>query len=351
MDFHACYSRFVNVLIKIPVEIDQFWIIVKGMRLSLVRWFDSETSCNGNIMLSDLQDRLKELENQFGIESNYDILKDVSKETIDVAAKMFVYIIFCPDKYGIVKPLMYVRDGIILSSNSIRMLTVTVNNLRNKKMMPKFMTEFLKVLDKELNLHFHDIDKLTGKCENDCTNGVPTSLLEDKDLQRLVSHPVHILGEDGKLSPSALIPFCWFGAAGINLGKRIDNFKMPICTGFKPKLRNDQVCYEMDPNNFISRDQKYNLLRHGLYFIVDENVNRQVDFSDLLINAKGQLDDWEKDSDLFGTGTTIMFNSIGINELNSRIYVFHTFSSVNIKTLLCYNRAGNTILMLSRKSR
>ena len=69
-----------------------------------------------------------------------------------------------------------------------------------------------------------------------------------KKLQGVTNHPVHIQMEDGILSPTALIPFCEFGGNMSVMGVKIDQFDVPVCKSFRPKIIQDQLCYTVDPN-------------------------------------------------------------------------------------------------------
>ena len=56
-----------------------------------------------------------------------------------------------------------------------------------------------------------------------------------------MNHPVHILDNDGKLSQSALIPFCQIGDDMNATGVLIDEFNIPVCNKFEKIIRIDQV--------------------------------------------------------------------------------------------------------------
>ena len=83
-------------------------------------------------------------------------------------------------------------------------------------------------------------------------------ILDERLLQKVSNHPVHILNSEGDFSPSAFIPFCIFGNNMINLGKKISSFELPVCNIFLEKIWNDQLCYEMNLNLFRDEnDIKY----------------------------------------------------------------------------------------------
>ena len=99
------------------------------------------------------------------------------------------------------------------------------------------------------------------------------NVLNSKKIHKITNHPVHIIDEEGKLSPSAFIPFCGFGGNMSIMGVKIDQFAVPVCNHFKAKVLNDQLCYEVDPNEFkyIVSDKNFN---QGLEFYVDINEDR-----------------------------------------------------------------------------
>ena len=68
------------------------------------------------------------------------------------------------------------------------------------------------------------------------------------EIQRVTSHPVHIVAEDGSLNPTALVPFCSVSDNYSAVGVKIDQMDIPVCNIFKPKLVRDQLCYSADLN-------------------------------------------------------------------------------------------------------
>ena len=94
------------------------------------------------------------------------------------------------------------------------------------------------------------------------------------ELQKLTSHPIHILDEEGLLSPTALIPFCSVNDNYFAMGVKIDQLSVPVCNIFRPKLLRDQLCYSVDLNSikakFDSKEKVY------FSFFVDYNEDREV---------------------------------------------------------------------------
>ena len=90
------------------------------------------------------------------------------------------------------------------------------------------------------------------------------------------NHPVHILNDYGKMSPSAFIPFCELGGNMSSVGEKIDNFSVPVCNIFQAKIRYHQLCYEVNLNRFTNRDHIEEDLNKGLILLLDYNEDRQV---------------------------------------------------------------------------
>ena len=73
-------------------------------------------------------------------------------------------------------------------------------------------------------------------------------------IHRISNHPVHILSEDRKFSPSSFIPFCEFGGDMSRVGKKIQPFESRVCNCFQAKILNDQLCYEVDLSRYSNRE-------------------------------------------------------------------------------------------------
>ena len=92
-------------------------------------------------------------------------------------------------------------------------------------------------------------------------------------LQTVSNHPVHILNEKGNFSPSSFIPFCYFGEEFI--GERIQDFEIPVCNIFRPRIYLDQLCYETNLQNIKDSQEIGKQLESGLTLVLDYNEERQ----------------------------------------------------------------------------
>ena len=103
------------------------------------------------------------------------------------------------------------------------------------------------------------------------------------DILDVSNHPVHIVNDERKLSPSAFIPFCQIGKE--YLGMQVDNFSVPVCTGFQKKIFEGQICYSFNLTQF--QESKVNKGReNALKLIVDVNSER-----DSLLTPPRPIDD------------------------------------------------------------
>ena len=91
----------------------------------------------------------------------------------------------------------------------------------------------------------------------------------------MTNHPVHIVDAEGRISPSALIPFCDLGGNMSVLGRDIQGFSQPVCTAFKRIVFNDQLCYQVNVTQYQDRVERSQVYEKGLSFVIDTNQDRQ----------------------------------------------------------------------------
>ena len=90
---------------------------------------------------------------------------------------------------------------------------------------------------------------------------------------------------------SALIPFCGFGGNSDTFGSKIENFSIPVCNSFVSKVIEDEICYEIDVHEKVSKITEDNL-KTGLLLLIDLNEDKQFQAP---LEHKNQ-----KNKDLFG---------------------------------------------------
>ena len=62
------------------------------------------------------------------------------------------------------------------------------------------------------------------------------------------------------------------------MGATVSLFEVPVCNSFKPKILNDQLCYQVDLNRYSNMNNRVRELESGFAFIMDFNKDRQVRF-------------------------------------------------------------------------
>ena len=199
------------------------------------------------------------------------VFDNINEEQHKIAANMFIYLNFQPSEEYLAwkKFLQEVLDtdfsNILLTLNRIYHTTKTRNIIVAEvtknliKTLKNYVTEDKgkKVLKIFFKFYFISLDSKLKSIIN--------------------NHPVHI-SNDGPKS-SSFIPFCDFGG---ETGVKMDTFSYPVCKEFQAKILNDQLCYEVDPNEFSNAKE--------LTFLLDYNLDRQIEFDELVeINANSSL--------------------------------------------------------------
>ena len=104
------------------------------------------------------------------------------------------------------------------------------------------------------------------------------NFLESREIQETIKHPVHLINKEGILMQTAMVPFCEFGGNMSVMGVKIDQFDVPVCNSFRPRIIKDQLCYTVDPNEYKDRiDFKGEL---SLALFIHYNEDRQFEETD-----------------------------------------------------------------------
>ena len=105
---------------------------------------------------------------------------------------------------------------------------------------------------------------------------------------------MHLLDDNENLSPSAFIPFCSFQGSPDLLSRDFDNLSLPVCSSFKKKLLDGQLCYQIDVNTLVNETTAAGLQRGGLSLLVDANA--EYDLNTLLEAPEEDIfDDFTKE--------------------------------------------------------
>lgn len=224
---------------------------------------------------------------QLGNISSEDVFRtEVSQETLQRAAEIYIYLVHCPDNYypilslkGFYTPLIEKSSLRTLLLSLARMISTTRNQLRTAEMTTA--TLLLRKLSGKMKLGYEDLDILTSSfsdIRNDkdlvekykgLTERLTDSL--ERETIRRINHPAHITEIEGKKSPSAFIPFCSFGGNMSAVGQHSDQFDHPTCNSFRETILEGNLCYEIDPSNFENDGNLKKSKNIGLSLLIDNN--------------------------------------------------------------------------------
>ena len=131
------------------------------------------------------------------------------------------------------------------------------------------------------------------------------------------SHPPHIVDDTGNLSLSSFIPFCSLAGNMSVMGQAIPHFSIPVCNKFKSTILREQLCYQVDLNEFVDQVEKKKLMTEGFVFLMDYNEDRQA----LDYQGESHLDQGKslgnfQDEDSSTNKAMIYINTIGKTTFN-----------------------------------
>ena len=252
-------------------ENSSIWEFAKELRLTK----DSKYSkCDsgydsGLLVASNLEKNSMDIERLLNISVSTEYLKNIPMTIFENAFQLFVYLNFCPiDVTGspwttLTKDLFKNSSLKIINSFLSRVILTSQSSWANK---------ILKSVTSKFDLQHNKINSLAfdGSIEKN------SAIVNWSNVHEVSNHPVHIMRADGSKSPSAFIPFCYFGKNAEDHGLKIDGFKYPVCNMFKSKSLNDQLCYEVDVNDFKTQETTTGDLKAGLTILVDYNEDRQI---------------------------------------------------------------------------
>ena len=262
----------MNIIQKTKLNNEDIWKILRKIRSDAT--LDKECDLNHKTKYDAyaMQSMVDQFELQLKVnETNGRRVENISKTLLEQAGEMYLYISFCPDP--LMPWLLFYKDLFEKQPANIILLTLNRilkggnNNSRHeafKIIAEKLLNNFRNILADTESLEGHSMTTESEYREH-----------SPKDFSGF-THPVHMISKGGKISPSAFIPFCEFGGNVSTMELMSDQFDVPICNSFEPKILNDELCYEIDVNKYTSKDNTEKELKSGLIFIMDYNEDRQI---------------------------------------------------------------------------
>ena len=244
---------------------------------------------------------MKQSDEKFSILDEYKnvstkaVNNNVSDETLEMAAKNYFSLVFCPDNVAVTIEFYQNLFENFPVESILKTLVRLVYVAKEKKLTEHYRTAmfFFNEITATLNLTNKDIAVMTTSFTElqeyeelkSHQVGSEELLRDSSEVERLISHPVHI--EDCLTSPSAFIPFCSLGGDLARLGRKSPRFTVPVCAAFREKIVGGQLCYEAQLPRYDSGGDWEEALQKGLSLVID--TNQEYDIKNLLTrNRKTQ---------------------------------------------------------------
>ena len=281
--------RFVNSVMDSSLDFDSIWSLLKKLRLEFFKknsdLINNYHKCKSLIPLKLMIENLEIMAPLLGVKSSKEINRNFSKNDINIGAEMFLFLNACPS----FNDKLYWK-AIYGSNSRIARLASNIINKANDYFKIKAIKIFAKISHVLGFQHISFKGKESfGKNIELKKNALEMNVTDKKLLQTVYNHPVHILNNEEEFSPSSFIPFCSFGKDFI--GAKVDQFDIPVCNIFKPRIYFDQYCYETDLQELKSSNIKRleNQLEIGLTLVIDYNEERQINYNVSLKDVKKSL--------------------------------------------------------------
>ena len=99
-------------------------------------------------------------------------------------------------------------------------------------------------------------------------------------MMEVSTHPAHLVDNQGRINPSAFIPFCDLGGNMSVMGTSIPQFELPVCSSFKPHVVRSRLCYQLDVNTLREKIDAGMARKTGLILALDYNKERSLSEDD-----------------------------------------------------------------------
>ena len=243
----------------------------------------SMETCSYLRNITVMRENFKKLSKLLNVSDDSDKVKDLPRGAILMGADIFMLLNSCPASKEESDGLNHLYSFLIhrepWNPTVSGMILYTINHMKKApKDMRMISQKLLKYFASQLEFQYILHNETGQILEKEIDIPKKLSSVLDRNLfTKVTSHPVHILDKDKTLSPSSLIPFCAFGDDMEAMGIKIKEFDIPVCNSFEAKVRNDQLCYEMDLNKYVHDEKDIeNKLKEGLVLIMDLNEDRQL---------------------------------------------------------------------------
>ena len=247
-----------------------------------------EKKCKAGILTEEKSNLLAEHENV----STKAVYRDISEETLRLAFKIYFSLVFCPDNLGATVEFYQNLFENFPAESILTTLARLVYEAKEKNLTEHYRTAmfFFNEITSSLNLTYKDIAVMTTSFTElqDYEDlkyhiiGSEDLLRDSSEVERLISHPVHI--SDSRPSPSAFIPFCSLGGDLTILGRKSPRFPVPVCAAFREKIVGGQLCYQAQLSRYGRGVGWKETLQERLSVVID--LNQEYDVKNLLVKNR-----------------------------------------------------------------
>ena len=240
------------------------WENVKKVRNDFIKSYNESSSCKYLLSFKDIKHNTQLFMN---LSNATNLQKNLTKEAINRGAKIFLYLNSCPKtktkkRYLTIFKQIFKTSKFESTNSGIILFTLNVMKLfpnDGRKIASKILEKISTLI--KLPLIQTQKHNLTLNLRN----------MNPKSS----NHPVHILDREGNIAPSSFIPFCSFGNDMKNMGRQMIGFNNPVCNSFEARIRNDQLCYEVNLEKYKDKNNIQEQLESGLVLLLDYNLERQ----------------------------------------------------------------------------
>ena len=256
------FVRLVNIVHSSQSLGDIWTAATEAKRLSLEGI--SKYCIHNMIKDSIVGDRLDLIEARLGVETRDEVLQTVTSASLLTAAEIYTHLVYCSIRTRIKSWMsLYPR---LLREHSAKTIIMSLARIANR--VTQLDNQFEYLIAQRMLMKVWEVLQLP--------EFTPDIAYEDEQSLEMMNHPVHLIDGEGKLLPSALIPFCDFGGDMSWIGKKIEEFDLPVCNSFRRSLLKGQLCYELDVNQTTEQQFSGDQLRMGLTLLMDNNEDRMI---------------------------------------------------------------------------
>ena len=284
LDYHTFLGkrmryRIVKKAKEYNMTNDELWKIVKSFKLDAIQ--ENLFTCEEGVLKTIYFNRLGYSLTQLITDSNRTKMSyRETNEDLLLSYDIFSYLIFCQDEAMSMHAFL---DNLISTASPATILLATINTMKLNHKQRITETTLQHLYDKLIVLMDLRLPDIVSRIKEQNIQGLVISSGQNQTkykpadqsmIARVSSHPPSVYDKEQNISPSALIPFCSFGAKMI--GSKAQNMTFPVCDIFEPTVFQGRLCYQAEPKKSFGQ-QVFEGKKSGLMMLIDVNQERSID--------------------------------------------------------------------------